>query len=312
MLAAFAQIQSLTEALNEYINVPHRQDITSITSSLCDDCHKTRNKLQTQRSRNSNSSNSSTATTVVRNTQAELLSCDQTSLVQDDDGYCEIDEIRLPSIQPVPTKTTKNNGNPTKSPSNNAQSSKEPAIGIGYTSTGSSSALTSAADAATAATAATEISEIEANGQTTTKSADNTEEISSGGIASEITDEQPSQEQQLIATAELANDVNDNSTAKADAITENVAAVCTTAAADSDEHIEINDAYDSISQRTTNIEHEATCERTDCASESCQKIKKESPTMPLIPCHLITTYVSALNEHISLLLVCNSFKFYTI
>lgn len=267
-----------------------------------------------QRSRNSNSSNSSTATTVVRNTPAEVLSCDQTNLVQDDDGYCEIDEIRLPSIQPVPTKTTKSTGNPTKNPSSNAQNSKEPTIRSGDTSTATSSTLASSADAATAVT---EISENEANGQTTiakatTKSTDNTEEIGSGGLASEITDEQPSQEQQLIATAELANDVNDNSTAKADAITENVAAVCTTAAADSDEHIEINDAYDSISQRTTNIEHEATCERTDCASESCQKNKKESPNMPLIPCHLITTYVSALNEHISLLLVRYSFQFYAI
>lgn len=309
VLAAFAQVQSLTEALNEYINVPHRDDITSITSSLCDDCHKSRKKLQTQRSRNSNSSNSSTATTVVRNPPAEQLNSDQTSLIQDDDGYCEIDEIRLPSIQQVQTKTTKNNGNSTKNTNNNAQSSKESTSKSGDTCTTASSGSTTATNAAFAANDKTEN---EANGQasttkTTTSSIDESDEISPDGITSENIDKQQSQENQLNATSVLAIDVKDNSNVRADAITETVAALSSTVTvADSDEHTEINDAYDSISQRTTHTENESTCERIDCASESCQKNQKESPSMPLIPCHLITTYVSALNEHISLLLVCSS------
>lgn len=277
VLAAFAQVQSLTEALNEYITVTNRQEMSPISSSLCDDCHKTRKCQTLFRS----SSNSSTVTTVVRNIGP---SSDQTSLIQDDDGYCEIDEIRMPSIQPSAKSVQSTKSNSTSDPKSPTETSDD----------GDPSDAT----------------ERLTNAQSTATNAKNNEESNSIGT-SENTEE-------LIATIDVASDVDEQSqkltklrTAmnKAD---ENVQSVT----ADSDEHIEINDAYDSISQRMS-ADSEIASETVHCMSESCQTNHLGTPLMPSIPCHLITTYVSALNSHISLLLVSwlasfLNFQFYSI
>lgn len=136
VLAAFAQVQSLTETLNDYIKVSQQQDPSAVSTLLCDDCY-TKSQDQQQQSKNqileskdrlpsstrgssvNSSSHSITVPTVIPHKSGGTNASSQSMLpppspldtndfIQDDDGYCEIDEIRLPAI----IKTT-----PTQAPS---------------------------------------------------------------------------------------------------------------------------------------------------------------------------------------------------
>lgn len=289
MLAAFAQVQSLTEALNEYINVPLRHDLTSMpATALCDDCHRTR-ELQTPFGNSNSSRSSTTVTTVVRNTDEPPS--DATSLMQDDDGYCEIDEIRMPMPYRVSKKQSK-------------KSSKR--------SSSSEAAATGASDDAAE-------SESKATTDNTDDTFPNADDAIDKANATTSDDPQPSlgsseNNHEHVATTPVANDVNEHtSTPQLNATkdeTSNANAFDGNLVENPDEHIEINDAYDTVSQRNADdakanakADADALIERVDCASESCPRKNSVLPSLPLIPCHLITTYVSALNQHISLLLV---------
>lgn len=272
-MAAFAQVQSLTEALNEYINVSVRTELSPNPLALCDDCHKSQ-KIQT-RSRNSNSS-SSTVTTVVRNT--ELPGSDQASLVNDDDGYCEIDEIRLPTVQPI-KKASKGKS---KS-SSETKSTTKPSSSTNDTTADTTCNENNTAEQLTAATVETDDTITQLGSSETANN--NDEHIATPGVAIDVD--------------------NDDSTIKTEAIQSDAAPVVAATAIGFEDQIEFNDASDSISQQTAdfNPDSETTCEPINCTSEMCQRNQLISPSTPLIPCHLITTYVLALNQHISLLLV---------
>lgn len=108
MLAAFAQVQSLIEALNGYIKAPLIQpsDILVKSASLCDDCFKTAEQQLSERQQleqkqkqlqQTSPSETNSPTTVINNKAAEALNADD-AILPDDDGYCNIDEIRLPAI----------------------------------------------------------------------------------------------------------------------------------------------------------------------------------------------------------------------
>lgn len=271
VLAAFAQLQSLTEALNEYTNVPLRHDLTSISAAaLCDDCHRTR--ISQSKCANSSSSNSSTtATTVVRN--ADEPPSDQTSLTQDDDGYCEIDEIRMPNVHRLSKKAAKNAAKKSAAVANDGKTETTPTDndGVGEATDGATDTSTN-----TITTIAT------------------TTDVAVQPIGSNEIDKE------LFAIASVVNDVNDHtSTAMPDTVNESNPIVSSSKLVESqDEHIEINDAYDTISQRIPDDLNAD--ERVECASDSCPR---KNPVLPSIPCHLITTHVSALNQHISTLLV---------
>lgn len=120
MLAAFAQVQSLTEALNDYIQIPILQptDMLVKSASLCDDCFKSaEQQCQEQQSKSiqpltsspsthsqSPSTSTSTSTsTVINNNLTESTTSIEMVILADDDGYCEIDEIRLPAIKKTPS-----------------------------------------------------------------------------------------------------------------------------------------------------------------------------------------------------------------
>lgn len=126
LLAAFAQIQSLTDALNEYIKIPYpASEMLVKSASLCDDCYKSAEKHQQQQqqqqikltqsqnssARISNISSTASVSSVVSKTQmdaamvesAESAAITEKEISPDDDGYCEIDEIRLPAITKSPS-----------------------------------------------------------------------------------------------------------------------------------------------------------------------------------------------------------------
>ncbi|XP_039954498.1 uncharacterized protein LOC120770898 isoform X1 [Bactrocera tryoni] len=157
-LAAYAQVQSLTEVLNEYMHVTPEQEISAVSTAVCDQCHEKQQHQHhhhsqrpltplTAASSNSsststmNSTGSSTTTQIAANgsvsaadvppplpppnkqiaqqqtptakTATSVRTVLQNALMdedihEDDDGYCEIDELRLPALPPtLATKTSK-------------------------------------------------------------------------------------------------------------------------------------------------------------------------------------------------------------
>ncbi|XP_036230860.2 uncharacterized protein RhoGEF2 isoform X1 [Bactrocera oleae] len=150
-LAAYAQVQSLTEVLNEYMHVTPEQEISAVSTAVCDQCHEKQQQQHhhhsqrpltplTAPSSNSsstttmNSTGSSTTTQIAVNGSvsaadippplpppnkqiaqqqtptAKAVSSVRTVLQnalmdedihEDDDGYCEIDELRLPALPPT-------------------------------------------------------------------------------------------------------------------------------------------------------------------------------------------------------------------
>lgn len=301
MLAAFAQVQSLTEALNEYINVPLRNDLITLpATSLCDDCHRTR-KVQLQNMTNNSDSNSTaTVTTMVRNnvtgSNTDEPPSEQTSVIQDDDGYCEIDEIRMPSVYRVMKKSSK------KTPKKKS-SKAEPVVDDTETNArnddNENSSVTD--DGTESIAASTTNTTTNTNNATGHDGDDNQQPIGTSDNNNE----------EHLTTATVAIDVNEpSSTIAPDATatddTNANAFGSNLVETKDDVHIEINDAYDTFSQRNSDVATNADADalsRIECASDTCPQKNSVLPSMPLIPCHLITTYVSALNQHISLLLV---------
>lgn len=113
VLAAFAQVQSLTETLNDHMKVTYRQELAAISTRVCDDCHNSYQHQTRHSHKNSlgqmtaTTSTTTTTTTSVEIQQAPTLPAnarngapvtERMDPVQDDDGYCEIDELRLPTV----------------------------------------------------------------------------------------------------------------------------------------------------------------------------------------------------------------------
>uniref|UniRef100_A0A034V4R1 Rho guanine nucleotide exchange factor 1 n=1 Tax=Bactrocera dorsalis TaxID=27457 RepID=A0A034V4R1_BACDO len=159
-LAAYAQVQSLTEVLNEYMHVTPEQEISAVSTAVCDQCHEKQQQHHhhhsqrplTAASSNSsststmNSTGSSTTTQIAANgsvsaadippplpppnkqiaqqqtptakTATSVRTVLQNALMdedihEDDDGYCEIDELRLPALPPtLASKTPKSSSPP--------------------------------------------------------------------------------------------------------------------------------------------------------------------------------------------------------
>ncbi|XP_055854909.1 uncharacterized protein LOC129918418 isoform X2 [Episyrphus balteatus] len=152
-LAAYAQVQSLTEVLNDYMKINStEQEISAVSTVVCDQCHQTQAQKHSQQLHHlgnvmtssssgrpvspvplsATSTNTTMATTVVLNdtapssnapaiptspavtssasnnilTNSNSVEVDQI-IHEDDDGYCEIDELRLPSVplSKIPTAT---------------------------------------------------------------------------------------------------------------------------------------------------------------------------------------------------------------
>lgn len=94
LLAAFAQIQTLNELLGEHICQPRQvnmfREVAAVSNSFCDSCYKAREALNNDRNNvvSSMVSSSSAIETPVR-----------VPPIEDEDGYCEIEEIRNEIMQ---------------------------------------------------------------------------------------------------------------------------------------------------------------------------------------------------------------------
>ncbi|XP_059226165.1 uncharacterized protein LOC106086517 isoform X2 [Stomoxys calcitrans] len=123
-LAAYAQVQSLTEVINEYMKVTPEQEVSAVSTAVCDKCHE---KQQQNRQRlpphnvgklsvgpdvppplpppNKQTAQAQQQTPAPTATKIQMCALEETNIHEDDDGYCEIDELRLPALPPL-TKTT--------------------------------------------------------------------------------------------------------------------------------------------------------------------------------------------------------------
>lgn len=129
-LAAYAQVQSLTEVINEYMKVTPEQEVSAVSTAVCDKCHEKRENQQHTRSRsNVQGARTETKPTTTSSdtppplpppnkqmaqaqqqtpaptvTKMQTCALEEANIHEDDDGYCEIDELRLPALPPL-TKT---------------------------------------------------------------------------------------------------------------------------------------------------------------------------------------------------------------
>lgn len=90
MIAAFAQVQLLTETLNEYLTVSTHQEISAVSTSLCNECHKKHNF------QNSNSLSSTTTASTIREFEKSELPI---SIDENEDVYCQLDELKYANLE---------------------------------------------------------------------------------------------------------------------------------------------------------------------------------------------------------------------
>lgn len=91
LLAAFAQIQSLTEMVGDHINVNIFREIAARSNALCDNCYKQREAIKNDRNAAVSSLASSVTTPTTMTSTSEMTTV---RAMEDEDGYCEIEEIR--------------------------------------------------------------------------------------------------------------------------------------------------------------------------------------------------------------------------
>lgn len=115
-LAAYDQIQTLTKMLNEYMHVTPEQEVSAVSTAVCGHCHekeKLRKKVAPSSSFSSSPPPLPPPNRQHAQAQAQIppsrlmpklqtLDLDEVAIHEDDDGYCEVDELRLPAIPSKP------------------------------------------------------------------------------------------------------------------------------------------------------------------------------------------------------------------
>lgn len=101
ILAAFAHIQSLTDVLNEHMRVSQGQEVAAVSGAgVCDECHRKAGcgnvaaKAIVPVELNGTVVASETGVPPI----ASVLDNDQVNITEDEDGYCEIDEVRAAAV----------------------------------------------------------------------------------------------------------------------------------------------------------------------------------------------------------------------
>lgn len=101
ILAAFAHIQSLTDVLNEHMRVSQGQEVAAVSGAgVCDECHRKAGignvaaKTIVPVELNGTLVASETGVPPI----ASVLDNDQVNITEDEDGYCEIDEVRAAAV----------------------------------------------------------------------------------------------------------------------------------------------------------------------------------------------------------------------
>lgn len=280
MLAAFAQVQSLTETLNEYIRVSQHQEISAVSTSLCDECHKNNQNLPRASRVSCTGTNSSDATittsltaasstttatfaTVVKNNACSSPLQSQNTIeppiddvLVDDDGYCEIDELRLPAVLIGAALTDHSSISQSPATTSTPELKRQSTI---------------SADSIPEETEHEIHAELISN---TTSDADGVKTTVVDGVAADSHDE-----------------INDTYDTTSNEISECIADIDTNSLCCDTQHESVANAH------CVDI-------ATGCGAN---RLQHATSLAPAVPCHLISNYVTALSLQISLLLVCTSY-----
>lgn len=110
-LAAYDQVQMLTKILNDYMHVSPEMEISAVSTAVCDHCHEKERLLNIAMSppplpKPKKQQQAQQQTPQLKKTSKhKSLLVEEVAIHEDDDGYCEIDELRLPSIPAKPSDT---------------------------------------------------------------------------------------------------------------------------------------------------------------------------------------------------------------
>ncbi|EDV98506.1 GH23156 [Drosophila grimshawi] len=105
-LAAYDQVQVLTKILNDYMHVSPEMEISAVSTAVCDHCHEKENlkKVSIQSPPPLPPPNKQQAQAQQQTPHLKRMptlkahDVEEVAIHEDDDGYCEIDELRLPAI----------------------------------------------------------------------------------------------------------------------------------------------------------------------------------------------------------------------
>ncbi|XP_026841806.1 uncharacterized protein LOC6590830 isoform X2 [Drosophila persimilis] len=118
-LAAYDQVQILTKMLNEYMHVTPEQEVSAVSTVVCGHCHE-KEKLRKKATLvsasppplpppNRQHAQAQAQIPISRMMpKLQTLDLEDVAIHEDDDGYCEIDELRLPVVplRPLTAPTT--------------------------------------------------------------------------------------------------------------------------------------------------------------------------------------------------------------
>ncbi|XP_043948380.1 uncharacterized protein LOC108022504 isoform X3 [Drosophila biarmipes] len=320
-LAAYDQIQSLTKVLNEYMHVTPEQEVSAVSTVVCGHCHekeKLRKKVTASPSFSSSPPPLPPPNRQHAQAQAQIppsrlmpklqtLDLDEVAIHEDDDGYCEIDELRLPAIPSKPHERPTTPLAPFKTEPQTSQS-----VVVESTKRQSTGDVP-------------EVPSVEKE-QPETVSTDNKLAQAQKEVTSEPSDKLPTtsesckqQKAEADNTKEKADstttDNEASATAPADGIPTENNEVGTTEAvekseADHKEDVDVSTeqvAVSRVDSSTQTSPTEATRETekpTGGSGSTCgpNRIQHASVLEPSVPCHALSSIVTVLNEQISMLL----------
>ncbi|XP_064535823.1 uncharacterized protein RhoGEF2 isoform X2 [Drosophila montana] len=322
-LAAYDQVQMLTKILNDYMHVSPEMEISAVSTAVCDHCHEKERLLNIAMSppplpKPKKQQQAQQQTPQLKKTSKhKSLLVEEVAIHEDDDGYCEIDELRLPSIPAKSSDTatplapfkflnvpaTENSLILPQSNSNNTDIDKRQSTisvdgicgespdelhsGVGFNAHNSEASITLKAP----------------------KLNESTE------IIEHITLSELNDKNQILAT-KMTNQSSQQTGDSFDAKQNEESA-------DKSDHIEINDVYDNlaalnrthtrlstddISPKTTQAMPPAEVEKgagsAPTVGNVCRlnRIQHANSLEPSVPCHALSSIVNVLNEQISLLL----------
>ncbi|XP_068146998.1 uncharacterized protein RhoGEF2 isoform X2 [Drosophila tropicalis] len=343
-LAAYDQVQMLTKILNEYMRVTPEQEVSAVSTAICSHCHE---KEKHRKIVSHSPSPPPLPPPNKQHAQAQAQpqiplsrvmpklhthSVDDVAIHEDDDGYCEIDELRLPAIPTKSSSTTDSKSTPTSTPLAPFKSSESSA----EISNNASNAVTTKVLAPENVSvelvddshneeiknaSATEIAKNNEEGELDSGSASAVVQAEGQNVENKNDTDIESKKQE-----EIAKSVTETSLSQTDeAVKLN----------DSNSEVKISDVYetmaalnkahatismiDNSTQTAHSLEVSTIQTQTQTISEktigqsaaigvgggsSCgpNRIQHASSLEPSVPCHALSSIVGALNEQISLLL----------
>lgn len=101
-LAAYDQVQMLTGILNDYMHVSPEMEISAVSTAVCDHCREKElhfaNKSPPPLPKPKKQQAQQQTPQLNKTAKHKTRVAEEVAIHEDDDGYCEIDELRLPAI----------------------------------------------------------------------------------------------------------------------------------------------------------------------------------------------------------------------